>query len=186
VQFDPLFSGRLVRLAAPSPDDAAAFARWSEDDQYLRIMDNDPARPVSAEAYAEWERPILSTPNGFAFRLRTLVEDRLIGMVGLGDIQWTHQTAMLGITIGDPEYRGRGYGSDAIRLILGYAFRELNLHRVWLHTLGFNLPAQRAFERAGFVREGVGRQAIWREGQRTDLLYYGMLREEWVKMQHPA
>jgi RimJ/RimL family protein N-acetyltransferase len=186
LQFPPLFAGSLVRLAAPRPDDSIAFARWSEDDQYLRIMDDDPARPVSPEAHADWERPFLQMPNAFMFRVRTLEDDTMIGTVALGNVQWVHRTAMLGIAIGDPRYRGRGYGSDAIKLILGYAFRELNLYRVWLHTLGFNLPAQRAFERAGFKREGAQRGAIWREGRRTDLLYYGMLREEWEALHSPA
>ena len=59
VQLETLFTGQLVRLAAPHPDDHQTFARWSENDQYLRITDNDPARPVSAEAHAAWETPFL-------------------------------------------------------------------------------------------------------------------------------
>ena len=178
--FGPLFTGRLVRLAAPTPDDHADFARWSEQDGYQRGFDNDPARPISAEAHAEWERPFLNAPNSYVFRLRTLEDDLLTGVGALGDVQWAHRTAMLGLAIGDPAYWGRGYGSDAIRLLLRYGFEERNLHKVWLSTIGFNVRAQRAFERAGFVREGVQREMIEWAGRRFDLLLYGMLRDEWL------
>jgi len=178
--FGPLFIGTLVRLAAPAPDDHAAFARWSEQDGYQRGFDNDPAKPISAEAHAEWERPFLNAPQSYMFRLRTLEDDRLIGVGALGDVQWVHRTAMLGIAIGDPEYWDRGYGSEAVRLLLRYGFEELNLHKLWLTTIGFNVRAQRAFEKVGFVREGVQRDMIEREGRRFDLLYYDMLRADWL------
>jgi RimJ/RimL family protein N-acetyltransferase len=181
--FRPLFTGRLLRLAAPTPDDHVVFARWSEQDGYQRGFDDDPARPVSAEAHAAWEAPFLTAPDSYLFRLRTLDDDRMIGVGALGNVQWVHRTAMLGIAIGDPEYRGRGYGSDAVALLLRYGFEALNLLKVWLTTIEFNARARRAFERAGFVREGVQRSIIEREGRRFDLLYYGMLREEWLALQ---
>jgi RimJ/RimL family protein N-acetyltransferase len=136
---------------------------------------------VTAEAHAAWERPYLAAPGSCLFRLRTLDGDRMIGAIALADVQWVHRTAMfgIGIGIGEREYRGKGYGSDAIRLILRYAFEELNLYRVWTHTISFNQAAMRCFERAGFKKEGVGRGVIEREGRRFDLVYYGMLRDEW-------
>lgn len=178
-----MFTGRLVRLAAPRPDDHESFARWSENEQYLRLMDDDPARPVSPEAHAAWEKPFLDSPETFMFRIRTLEDDRLLGVVALAGIKWTNQTAMLGIAIGDPAYWGKGYGSDAMTLMLRYAFEELNLHRVWLHTISYNTRAARAFEKVGFKREGVWREMIHRQGQRYDLIHFGMLRPEWFAMQ---
>jgi RimJ/RimL family protein N-acetyltransferase len=183
VQLAPLFTGRLVRLAAPRPDDHEAFARWSEDDAYLRVMDNDPARPVSAEAHAARETPFLNAPNSFMFRVRTLEDDVLIGVVALGPVEWMHQCAMLGIAIGDPAYWGKGYGSDAIGLMLKYAFHELNLYRVWLTTIAYNTRAVRAFEKAGFKPEGAWRDMIHRDGRRFDVLHFGMLRHEWEALQ---
>ena len=182
--FKPLYRGKLLRLAAPHPEDAEAFARWSNDDHYLRHFENDPARPINAQQHADWERPHLAAPNSYIFRLRTLEDarpdaDKLIGVVALGDVQWVHRTAMLGIAIGERAYRGRGYGSEAIRLLLRYGFEELNLYRIWLTTISFNLPAIRCYERAGFVREGAQRAMIEREGRRFDLLYFGMIRDEW-------
>ena len=173
-----LFRGNLVRLAAPRPEDAATFARWSEDAEYLRLLDTDPAQPLSAEEFAEREIT-LTGPRNVLFRIRTLAEDKLIGFVALHSIEWNNQAGVLAIGIGDPDYRGKGYGSDALRLILRYAFNELNLYRVGLHVIGYNARAIRAYEKVGFRREGVVRGAILRDGQRYDDIIMGILRDEW-------
>jgi RimJ/RimL family protein N-acetyltransferase len=179
MQFKPLFNGKLLRLAAPQPDDHAAFAQWSQNDDYLRTMDNDPARPINSEVHAQWEQGWIGASNTFHFRLRTLADDKLIGMVLLGGVELTNQTATLGIAIGDPAYWSKGYGTDAMQLILGYGFRELNLHRVTSSTISYNVRSVKVHEKVGFKREGVQRESIQREGQRYDVIHFGILRHEW-------
>lgn len=174
----PLFKGKLVRLAAPLPDDNLHFARWSEDDVYARLVDDDPMQPQTADSFH-----FGSSATSYYFHLRTLADDMLIGFVVLFSVKWSNQTAMLAIGIGEETYRGKGYGSDALALILNYAFNELNLYRVGLSVMSYNTAAIRAYERAGFVREGVTRGAILREGQRHDMVNYGILRDEWLAAQ---
>ena len=173
-----LFRGRLVRLAAPTPEDDAMFARWSQDADYLRALDTDYARPVSPAEFAERNRAHQG-PNSLEFRLRTLADDTLIGFAALHTIEWNNQAGMLAIGIGDPAYRGKGYGSDALRLLLRYAFGELNLYRVGLDVIASNEPAIRAYERVGFQREGAWRAAVLRDGRRWDRIQMGILRDEW-------
>jgi RimJ/RimL family protein N-acetyltransferase len=180
--FPALFTGALVRLAAPLPEDKALFARWSRDDIYLRNLDDDPARPAAESNFAHFDAPTAS-PDSVTFHLRTLEDDCLIGFVVLHSIGWSNQSAMLTIGIGDPAYRSRGYGRDALRLILNYAFNELNLYRVGLTVMAYNAAAIRAYERAGFTREGAARSAVQRAGARHDLLYFGILRDEWLARQ---
>jgi len=174
-----LFRGKLVRLAAPARDDAEAFSRWSQDPEYLRNQDTDYARPYTAETYIERFQPGRENPRLVAFSLRTVEEDRLIGFVALHSIEWNNQAGLLAIGIGDPEYRGRGYGADALRLILRYAFDELNLHRVGLDVIANNTQAIRAYEQVGFKQEGEQREAVLRDGQRHGRVVMGILREEW-------
>jgi RimJ/RimL family protein N-acetyltransferase len=174
--FDPLFRGKLVRLAAPLPEDGEHFANWSQDDEYLRLLDDDPIRPLAPAHFAHFANP---GSSDHYFHLRTLADDTLIGFVVLFNIKWSNQSAELAIGIGVPEYRNKGYGSDGLRLILNYAFNELNLYRVELTVIEYNTGAIRAYERVGFVREGVRRQAIQRKGARFDLICYSVLRDEW-------
>jgi RimJ/RimL family protein N-acetyltransferase len=172
-----LFVGKRVRLSAPSEEDRHAFARWSTDPEYLRQLDTDPARPRAAEYFSLPRRE--DAGRAFEFRIRTLADDRLIGFAALFNLEWSNQSGMLAIGIGEPDFRGKGYGSDALRLVLGYAFRELNLHRVGLIVISYNARAIRAYEKAGFVREGVRRESVFREGKRYDEIFMGILRTEW-------
>lgn len=175
-----LFRGKLVRLVAPAEADAATLSRWSENAEYLRALDTAYARPLSARALADRLNPEQSDPTWLEFHLRTLEDDRLIGFVGLHSIEWNNRAAMLGIGIGEPEYRGKGYGADALQVILRYAFDELNLYRVGLEVISSNVAAIRSYERLGFQREGARRGAVERDGRRHDLLIMGILREEWL------
>lgn len=177
-----LFRGALVRLAARRPEDLEIFARWSNDAHYRRMLDTDPARPLSIEQIAAGPDGGDGGTHDLNFRLRTLQDDTLIGFVALFRIEWQHGVATLAIGIGEPAYRGRGYGSDALRLILGYAFNELNLHRVGLDVIAYNTPAIRAYERAGFRREGLVRASVLRDGVRHDRIMMGILREEWQEL----
>ncbi|HET6900811.1 MAG TPA: GNAT family protein, partial [Vicinamibacteria bacterium] len=112
----------------------------------------------------------------FGIRLRET--DRLIGTCQLLHINRVHRTAELQIRIGDAAERGRGYGTEAVALLVGFAFKDLNLHRVSLQVFATNARAIHAYEKAGFVREGVLRQAAHVDGGYVDLVVMGILREE--------
>jgi RimJ/RimL family protein N-acetyltransferase len=178
-----LFAGTLVRLTAPRPDDKEAMARWTQDAEYLRQLDSDAARPRSVEEFAEDKNKAKEQEwRRFDFRVRTLADDKLIGFTELG-VEWSNQTAWIGIGIGEPEYRGKGYGSDAMRVTVGYAFRELGLYRVSLSVFSYNQRAIRVYEKVGFAYEGAMRAALYRDGQRHDMLLMGILRPDWEAQQ---
>lgn len=177
-----LFRGELVRLVAPSERDAPVLARWSEDADYLRAVDSDYARPLSAEEAALRLNPEDSDPNKVEFHLRTLADDRLIGFVALHSIEWNNGAGLLAVGIGEPEYRGKGYGTDALQLLLRYAFDELNLYRVGLDVIATNTRAIRAYEKLGFQREGLMRGAVLRDGLRIDRVFMGILRDDWLEL----
>jgi RimJ/RimL family protein N-acetyltransferase len=178
---DNLFVGDLVRLVAPTEADAPILARWTEDSDYLRAMDTDYIRPLSAEQITQSLNPEQPDPNSIVFHMRTLDRDRLIGFVALHSIEWNNGTGMLSIGIGDLNYRSKGYGSDALRLVLRYAFHELNLYRLGLDVTEINTRAIGAYQKVGFQQEGIVRGAVLRDGRRHDLILMGLLREEWER-----
>jgi RimJ/RimL family protein N-acetyltransferase len=182
----PLFQGELVRLTVVDPEkDAEAFSRWSRDSEYWRLLASDPAIMHSPQKSKEWLEKILKEEeqNLFMFMIRRLEDDRLIGEVGLDGVQWNHGDTFIGIGLGEREFWGKGYGTDAMRVILRYAFTELNLHRVSLNVLEYNTRALRSYEKVGFKVEGRAREFLSREGKRWDLIFMGILREEWEKQQ---
>lgn len=176
--FPALFTSKRIRLATPISDDKAVFAQWSQDDVYDRLLDDDPIRPLSEANFGHFDGTY--SPENPYFHLWTLEDDTLIGFAVLFNIKWSNQSAEMAIGIGDKNYRGKGYGSEALWLLLNYAFNELNLYRVGLTVISYNADAIKAYERAGFVQEGARRGAIQRYGKRYDLVQYGILRDEWL------
>jgi len=182
-----LFEGELIRLAPPDPDrDAEVESRWTHDPEYLRLLNAEPARPLSPAQIRKKYEQAEKEKNRFDFAVRTRADDRLVGFAGLHHIEWTHGTAMLTLGIGLPNDRGHGYGTEALHLILRYAFAELNLYRVAVTTFEYNSGALRFLERTGFTVEVRKRQAINRNGRRWDALILGLLREEWERAQRPG
>lgn len=179
----PLFEGEMVRLVSPEPKLAAEkIARWMRDSEFVRLMDSDPARLLSVDKYKEWfEKDMVDEQKNdeLFFLIETLSENHPIGLIGLDGIRWTHGDAWVGIGLGERDYWGKGYGSDAMRILLRYAFSELNLHRLSLSVFEYNRRAIRSYQKVGFVDEGRARQFLNRDGQRYDLLFMGILRAEW-------
>jgi len=178
-----IFRGELVRLTAEEPETVGkAFSVWDRDSEFRRLEDNQPPRLWSVKKIKEFiEKEHEDQRNReFVFFIRTLEGDSLIGFVELFIPTWIHGDAWVGIGIGDRHYWGKGYGTDAMRLILRYAFQELNLNRVSLDVFSYNPRAIRSYEKAGFKHEGRQRNTLLREGSRADFLLMGILREEWL------
>jgi RimJ/RimL family protein N-acetyltransferase len=175
-----LFRGQLVRLTGEDPETRAkAEVRWERDTEYHRLADDEPAQLWSEKKMKEWMEKRLEREYLHEFSIRSLSDDRLIGYVGLL-VKWPHGDASVGIAIGERDLWGKGYGTEAMQLVLQYAFMELNLRRVSLATNGYNTRARRSYEKAGFRLEGVMRQDQMREGRRFDSVFMGILREEWL------
>ncbi len=178
-----IFRGELVRLTTEDPDIASKdLSRWARDSEYTRLLDSPPAMLWSAKKIQSWiERDLESgLPDGYYFEIRAIQEDRMIGYIQLFGLSWVHGDAWLGIGLGDRAYWGKGYGTDALRVMLRYVFTELNLRRVTLGVFAYNPRAIKAYEKAGFKEEGRLRQYVLREGQRNDMVVMGALREEWL------
>ncbi|MBE7512709.1 MAG: GNAT family N-acetyltransferase [Anaerolineales bacterium] len=178
MRFDDLFHGTLVRLAAMRPEDREHFARWSNDVEYMRLLDDEPMRPRNPD-YFQLPR-VEDEQNSAFFSIRTIEEDRLIGFCSLFLIEWKNRSCFMGVGIGERGYWGQGFGSEAVDLLVGYAFRELNLNRVGLYVFDHNVRARRAYEKVGFTQEATLRESAFRDGERYDIHIMGILYREWV------
>jgi RimJ/RimL family protein N-acetyltransferase len=181
----PLFTGELVRLAQDEPETwAAAWRRWNSDSLLHRLMDDQPPQLFSANKHKQRaEADLEPLPTSFTFTIHRLDDDRLIGFIDLAAISFQHGEGWVGMAIGERDCWGQGYGTDALRLVLRYAFQELDLHRVSLGVFANNPRAIRSYEKAGFRFEGIERQATIREGAYYDTFYMGVLRSEWLALQ---
>ena len=134
--------------------------RWAND-PLTTALDGETFQPVTSEQLAATWTPLLAGERvGWAgFSIWLLAEQRPIGLLNLRDLGTAHRTAEFGITIGDPEDRGKGYGTEATKLALHWAFEVLGVHNVLLDTSSENPGAIRAYEKAGFRQIGRIREA---------------------------
>jgi RimJ/RimL family protein N-acetyltransferase len=118
----------------------------------------------------------------FIFAIRPLDSAEILGIVDLNGIEWAHGVCWLSAAVGYQANWDKGYGTEAVGLALGYAFNELNMHRVQVTVFDYNARSMALFEKLGFRREGTYREAIHRDGKRYDMHLYGILRREWDGM----
>jgi len=182
-----ILKGKLIHLAAVEPKEMAeAVARWGRDSEYLRLSMIDAANQFSVKNITDWVQKAQEKdpPKGYEFAIRTLDGDRLVGSCGLGGELFPHGEGYVGIGIGERELWNKGYGTDAMLVVLRYAFQELNLRKVSLTTGAYNPRAIRSYEKAEFVVEGRVREFFLREGQRWDMVFMGISREEWIALRN--
>jgi RimJ/RimL family protein N-acetyltransferase len=178
-----MLRGEMVLLTPEDPElRAKNFSRWGQDTEWLRLLDTDPPRLPSEKKWKEWLEKDLekSESNDIFFSIHPHGGDTMIGFIGFFDLFMHHGDTLVAIALGEREYWGKGYGTDAMRVILRYGFNELNLRRVGLIVFEYNPRAIRSYEKAGFIPEGRIRGPILREGRRWDFFYMGILRDEWL------
>ncbi len=177
-----IFCGNLVHLEILEPErDSVVLHQWAHDSEYLRLLDSDPAFSWPPKMMKEFFEKNFDQMH--AFLIRALADNRPIGMCDLNDISIGDLNCWVGIGIGERAFWGQGYGTDAMRVILRYAFNVLNLHRVTLDVFDYNQRALRSYEKCGFKVEGRERQWLKRDGKYHDLIFMGILQEEWRKYQ---
>jgi len=175
--------GKTIYLRATDPEkDVQYYTAWQRDALYDRFMDSLPAVMYNKDQMKEWfEKQITSHLSSFMIVRKT--DNTPIGFIEISGYDWHSGNAWLGIGIGERENWGKGYGTEAMNLLLRLVFLEWNLHRVSLSVLGYNARAIRSYEKAGFKNEGALRGFIQREGQRWDMYMMGILRQDWEKLQ---
>ena len=165
-----------MRLRPVQESDLPHFARWLADRDVTRWLSAIDGPPTLDDEY-EWYESKREDPDNVLWSIESL-DGRLVGNVELR-IAPRARRAELGIAIQDKGQWSRGYGSDAVRLVLRYAFAELGLNRVELTTDEQNARAIRCYEKCGFVREGLLRQHRLIDGQFGNTLVMAVLKQDW-------
>lgn len=180
-----MIHGKLTTLRAIEREDLDAIWRWSNDAAAMYFW----AEPYKTTSREELESRGLGVPGGRSHWLLIATHgdegrEIAIGRIGYVDLERRNRHAEVAIMIGERDYWGRGYGSDALLAYLGYLFHELNLHKVWLRVESFNARAQRAYEKCGFQRDGVFREHTFLGGRYYDSIVMSITEDEF-RAQHP-
>ncbi|MGW4751353.1 GNAT family N-acetyltransferase [Streptomyces chartreusis] len=174
----PVLTGDRTVLRPFTEADAAVMAEIIEDPEVVRFT-GEASEEFSLERLRSW----YGSRSAQNDRLDLAVTDRatgeLVGEVVLYEWDATARSCTFRTLVG-PRGRGRGIGTEATRLIVGHGFEQLGLHRIQLEAYGHNPRALRVYEKAGFVVEGVRREADFRDGQWVDWVMMAVLDHEWA------
>lgn len=174
-----MYKSENLHLSKIEKYDMNIIYKWFEDSEFLKYYDYMPPVPQTRaevdKTFSDYEKKDES--KVFAVKINNSSE--IIGIAGFDDIIAENGVATLFIGIGSKEQRGRGYGKEALNLLLRYGFEDMNLHRIQLNVLEFNISAIKIYEGAGFKMEGTFREFVLRNDKRYDLLLYGLLKSEW-------
>jgi RimJ/RimL family protein N-acetyltransferase len=174
--------GEKVILRAINREDLERLCLFNNDVDVELAGGGDPPMPQSlSRLQAEYD---VEASKGGRDGARFAIEadGKFIGQCALFQFDDIAHTCALGIAIGDKDYWGKGYGREAVRLLLDYAFRLRNMRRVYLTVNSNNPRAIRAYAACGFMEEGRLREHAWSNGAYIDLVYMGILRSEWQSL----
>jgi [ribosomal protein S5]-alanine N-acetyltransferase len=172
--------GEKIYLRPIDREDAAQLQAFMNDPEVTQTL--GAYRPLSMQRELDFIEQTNKDKNQVWLGIVLKQDDRLIGTVALRAIQGKDRKADFGIKIGFKEEWNKGYGTEATKLIVRHGFETLNLNKVWLKVFEYNARAMRAYEKAGFSREGLLRQDDYRMGRYWDTVIMGILREDWNKL----
>lgn len=178
-----MLKGERIILRSIRRDDLPRLCEFNNDIEVELAGGGDPPIPQAlARLEADYDQNASrGGRDGASFAIEA--DGLFIGQCALFNFDDNSLTCELGIAIGDKNYWGRGYGRETIKLLLDYAFRLRNFHKVHLRVHGINARAIRAYQACGFVEEGRLRAHVWSNGQYDDVVCMGILREEWKRRQ---
>ncbi|MHB8645618.1 MAG: GNAT family N-acetyltransferase [Thermomicrobiales bacterium] len=170
--------GERVALGPIRRDLLPLYQRWINDFTTLRALAIPPL-PLTIESETAWyDRAAIADASIVHFTIYETASWQPIGNADWSAIDYRNRTASFGILIGDPANRGKGYGTEATRLMLDYAFTALGLHSVMLTCYAFNEAGQHAYKKAGFREFGRRRECHWMGGKLWDEIYMECLASE--------
>ncbi len=169
--------GKKVALGPLRRDLVPLMHRWMNDFEVTQTLAVG-RKPSTLEDQEAWYSARVGSKTERLFHVYRLPDFKPVGNCGLNGIDTQHGLAEFGIVIGEKDCWGKGYGTEACRLLLGYGFEVLGLHTIMLRAFGTNLGAVKAYERAGFKLTGRWREAVVFQGKRYDMIYMDCLASE--------
>lgn len=176
---NPFITGERLYLRPLEPaQDNHLYSTWLNDVEIRRYFSVYPTSDTRAKERID---NLYKSTNHIIFGIALKEDNRLIGLVGLKDINLLNQSAEFYVIIGDRNIQGRGYGTEATKLMLRYGFLELNLNRIQTQDMEDNIGGWRADEKAGFKYEGTMREVIARFGTYHNVKVYSILKSEYLE-----
>lgn len=178
---NPFIVGEKLYLRAVEESDLNDnYRQWFNDEEVCQFNSHH-RFPNYKQNMEEYYENVIKSGDNLVLAIADKESDKHIGNVALQDIDQLNCSAELSIIIGDKEFWGRGAGKEAAKLIINHGFKSLNLRRIYCGTSVENIGMQKLAEKIGFKKEGILREALYKNGRYVDIINYGLLREDYEK-----
>ena len=173
-----LLSGDKVKLRAYKKEDVPLACEYINDPEVSLMLSPLIPFPYKLEDEYKWYDSLGMGRDGkYNFAVERVSDGLYIGGCGINDVDWKNSVATVGIFICAKEC-GKGYGTQAMGLLIDFIFSQMNIHKIKLNVFSFNHRAIKSYEKLGFKKEGVLRQEIFRNGEYFDEIVMGLLKDE--------
>lgn len=173
-----MYEGILVRLRAYEKNEMKLVKELINRSEIKKYLSPGVPFPYTLEDEMKFYENISANNDTYTFAIEVKETSEYIGGCGINAVDWKNSTATVGIFIGKDDYLSKGYGTDAMKVLVNFIFNEMNINKVKLEVYSFNIRAIKCYEKIGFKKEGCLRKEIFRSGKYHDILLYGMLRDE--------
>lgn len=171
--------GKKVTLRALEMRDMPRLAKWHNDPETANFLLGW-SFPISRYEQIEWYKKSVKDPQTRRFAIDD-EKGNFIGIIGLWNINWKDREASVGILLGEKNCRGKGYGTDAMKTLMDYAFNELQMHRLSGEILAYNEASKKFTGNLGWQQEGIARKKVFRSGKYHDVVMVAVLEEDYFK-----
>lgn len=176
-----LFESSKIKLRKMTSDDSVLYNKWRNDievmtstNPFLDLYHMDETREFVNQV-------ILGSNSSKSYIILESKTETPIGIMSLINIDYKNRNAECIIDIGEKDCWGKGYATEAMRLLLDYGFLEMNLHKIYLRVFSFNKKAIKLYEKMGFYYEGRCSESLFRQGKWHDIIHMGMLKKQYIK-----
>lgn len=175
--------GEKIYLRMLGEEDAeGSYFKWMNDKDVTKYLESG-FFPATVEDLKNYIRRTYNNNNILMLAIVEKSSDKYIGNIKLEPINWIHRTATLGIMIGEKDCYGKGYATEATRLVVEYAFKRLNLRKISLGVVAENMAAINVYEKIGFEVEGIKKEETYHDGHYCDIVVMGLFKDKFIKQE---
>jgi RimJ/RimL family protein N-acetyltransferase len=174
-----MYTGEKIRLREYRKEDIPKALKFMNDPEIKRFLTPGIPFLYTLEDETKWYDGQSALKDTYNFAIESLDEKNYIGGCGINSLDWKNSVAVVGIYIGEKTFWGKGYGTDAMNVLIKFIFEQMNINKIKLNVYDFNQRAVKSYEKSGFVKEGVLRQEIYKDGKYHDEYVMGLLRSEY-------
>lgn len=176
-----MYYGKKVKLREYKREDIPLACKYMNDNETKRLLANTIPYPLILEQEEKWFESRIHSKDSYDFAIEDLETGRYIGGCGINGINWLSRIATIGIFIGDKNFWGKGYGTDAVKTLVKFIFEQMNMNKIKLNVFSFNERAKGCYEKCGFKVEGHLKQELFRDGKYYDEFTMAIFFEDWSK-----